>query len=425
MRSTKILVSFVLVLLLSGMVLASDYTPRTGVLSPEDVDFGGKTVNILVQDLTWVAPNGGNPTDERIAAAEELFNVKINLGAMGSVDNVIARIMANDSAYDLLRFNHRSGYYPLVSQGMLLASSDYLPEEYFEELPRTDRYALDKLVYEGNNYGFGVMYGKFNASMMIMNYNQDIIDESGLEDPYDLWTQGRWNYEVFEEMIVALTIDTDGDGAIDQHGFTNIANSIAAYRFMPFNGAEVAKKDENGKWVYALNQPEAINALNIIAGWRDLGVMGDNAVFGTSHLAGLRHGIAAGDNIGIVPFPTGPDVEENQWPVFDFSSNFLPVNSAYPEGLIALADFLFREEDTEEYFDFYVNSYMTNRNHMHVYETGADSWLGEGDAFQNSGIWDVTNDAVTPVVLGERGAAAAVDEVAQQAQAALDDLFRQ
>jgi len=51
------------------------------VLSSDQVDFGGKTVNILVGDLDWVVYNGGKPLDERIAEAEQLFNVKIEVGA--------------------------------------------------------------------------------------------------------------------------------------------------------------------------------------------------------------------------------------------------------------------------------------------------------------------------------------------------------
>ena len=432
--NSKLVISVVmLMVLLTSVGFASDYQPRPGVLSPEEVDFGGETVTILVQDLKWVVHNGGNPTDERIEEAQELFNVNIELGEMGSVESMMGRIMAGDSTYDVIRINHRSGYFPLVSGGMLYPVSQILPDEYFEALPTPDQYSIKKLAFKGDLYGFGVTYGLFNGSMMITMYNKDLIEEAGLEDPYDLWLEGRWDYDAMEKIGLALTQDTDGDGELDQWGLNSITSSFALYRFMPSNGAEIAKQDENGKWVYTLNQKEAIEAINTVYRWNnELKIMGSGdfnlgqvAINPHTHLAGARHAVAAGVNVGFVPQPKGPHVEENQWPTFDFSANFLPVNVAYPEGMIALVDFLFREEDGEEYLDFYINSYMTSRDHLDVYMAGAESWRGEGDVFQNSGLWDVTNDAITAVMNGEKSAAAATDEVAQQAQAFLDDLFEQ
>lgn len=429
MRKFGLSVMMLVVVLISSAVLVSAYSPSPGVLDPQDVDFGGKTVSILIRDIDWVVFNGGKPTEERVAEAEELYNVKIEVGTFSGSDAIMSRIMANDSTYDIIRTNHRSGYFPLVSSGMLSPISQIMPPEYFESLPTPDQYTIEKLAFRGDLYGFGVTYGLFNGSMMIFRYNKDLIEEAGLEDPYELWLEDRWDWEKFEEMCIALTKDTDGDGVIDQFGYYDVGNSTAAYRFLPFNGAEVAKRDENGKWVYALNEPEAINALNIIVRWRNLGILGsggyEKVAFAGSHVAGMRHDLAAGANFGYIPYPKGPDVETNQWPVFDFSSNFLPVNVAYPEGMIALADFLFREEDGEEYLDFYINTYMKTREQLDAYMAGVDQWYGEGDVFQWSGLWDTTDAAVNAVLNGEKGAAAALDEVAPQAQAFLDDLFDQ
>ncbi|MFB5066838.1 MAG: hypothetical protein ACE3NC_06625 [Candidatus Wallacebacter cryptica] len=428
MKRNVSLIMLIAVMLLAAAVSASAYTPRPGVLSPDEVDFGGKTVTIQIRDVDWVIHNGGKPLDERIAEAEELFNVKIETATFGWFDALMARIMSGDSTYDIFRFNHRSGYFPLVSAGMLYPVGQILPEEYYESLPQADQYAIEKLAYEGEYYGFGVMHGLFNATMSIMSYDYDKIEEAGLEDPYQLWKEGRWDYKTFEEYCVALTQDTDGDGVIDQWGYVDVANAVGAIRFLPcFNGVEFAQQDENGKWVFALNRNELINGLNLVHRWRnELGILGGTAVFHGSHLAGLRHRIAAGDiEFGMVPHPIGPDMDRHYYPAFDFSSNFLPINAEYPEGLIALADFLFREEDTEEYLDFYINNYMVSREHMEVYMAGVEGWAGEGDAFQNTELWDLLGGPIGEVVRGEKGAAAAIDEVAPQAQSFLDDLFGQ
>lgn len=422
MRSLVLLIALVLI---ANLAVAGDYTPRIGVLGPDEVDFGGKTVTVITRDIDWVVYNGGKPTEERIAEAEQLYNVKIELSTFTGTDALMSRIMANDSTYDIFRFNHRSGYFPLVSAGMLFPMSQILPEEYFAELPTPDLYTIEKLAFRGDYYGFGVTYDLFNGSMMLMNYKKEIIREENLADPYELWLEDQWDWEAFEKMMIAVTKDTDGDGVVDQYGFYDLTNGTGAYRFIPFNDAEVAKKDESGNWVYTLNEPNAINAVNLINKWRNLGILGSNPVFGTGHLAGIRNRLAAGEEIGLVPFPKGPDVERYYYPVFDFASNFLPVNVAYPEGLIALADFLFREGDGQEYLDFYINSYMQTRDHLDVYMAGAENWRGEGETFQNSGLWAITDPAMSAALNGEKGVAAAVDEVKPEAQAFLDDLFDQ
>ncbi|MGB4141165.1 MAG: hypothetical protein WBK98_07665, partial [Limnochordia bacterium] len=156
-RKLKAIVLFSVIASLFAVLGSSGlaYTPRPGVLSPDQVDFGGKTVNILVGDLNWVVYNGGKPLEERIAEAEALFNCKIEVGATGGANAMIARILAGDSTYDILRFEHRGGYFPLVTQGMLYPVSDILPPEYFESLPTADRYSIEKLQFRGKLYGFG------------------------------------------------------------------------------------------------------------------------------------------------------------------------------------------------------------------------------------------------------------------------------
>ncbi|MFY9202610.1 MAG: hypothetical protein WAO96_03120, partial [Limnochordia bacterium] len=98
-----------------GFASASDYEPPPGVLSPDEVDFGGKTVTIVSSDF-WKAL----PPEDRIAEAEEVFNVNIETLLIDNADLMIARIMSGDSTYDIIQQAHRVAYFPLVTAGMLL-----------------------------------------------------------------------------------------------------------------------------------------------------------------------------------------------------------------------------------------------------------------------------------------------------------------
>lgn len=160
--------------------------------------------------------------------------------------------------------------------------------------------------------------------MMITMYNKDLIEEAGLEDPYDLWLEDRWTYEEMEKIGIALTQDTDGDGEIDQWGIGAIGYPFGVYRVAPSNGAEIAKPDENGKWVYTFNSKETIEVLNTLARWQnELQIVGGGdfnlntvGIVPQTHLAGARHAINAGVNVGYVPQPKGPHVDSNKWPTF-------------------------------------------------------------------------------------------------------------
>jgi ABC-type glycerol-3-phosphate transport system substrate-binding protein len=407
-----------------GLAFAENYVPYPGVLSPGEVDFGGKTVTII---------RGGLPNDsERVALAEELFNVKLETLRLDNAEQIMARIMAGDSTYDIIRQPHREGYLKLVSSGMLLPSDDYLPNDFFESLPNADKQIIEKLKYNGKRYGIGVHAGVVNDSIMIMSYNKDLLEKHNQPDPYELYLDGKWTYEALEAIATAITMDTDGDGIIDQRGITDVSNHGAFIRFAPSNGAEIAVL-EDGKWVYAYNRENAIYALNTIIRWREMGIMGAgdyNAgkvgfVIHT-HLGGNRHAQAAGINFGLVPMPMGPHVDSYSYPAFDFPIMCLPVNVEYPEGLISLANFLFREEDTVQKLDQMVNDWMTTSDHYEFYTTALENWKGEGDIFQWSGLWDdIMQTPIQEALAGTKGAAAAMDEVANQAQAFLDDLFRQ
>lgn len=422
MRKIILLIIVCLLLIFSTGVLASDYITRPGVLSPEQVDFEGKTVTII---------RGKLPDDEeRVKQAEKLFNVKLETLRLDNPDQFIARIIAGDSSYDIIRHQHREGYFPLVYEGMLLPADDYLPDEFFDSLPNTDRYIIEKLKFNGKRYGIGVYTGVVNDSMMLISYNKDMLKKYNQPDPYELYLSGQWTYEAFEEIAIAVTMDTDGDGMIDQYGLPTMTRHADFIRFAPSNGAELAV-EEDGKWVFAYNRENAIHVLNTVNRWAELGIMGSGnynlgeVAFRITHLGGNRNAQAAGINFGFVPLPKGPHTDEYQYPAFDFFIMYLPVNAEYPEGLIALANFLYREEDSHEHLEQMINDWMTRSEHLEVYLEATEAWKGEGDVFQSTGLWTVLKEPIESVLEGTKGAAAAMDEIAPAAQSFLDDIFRQ
>jgi len=421
--SLMLFVMVFVMVMAAGLVYADDYELPPGVKSPDEVDFGGKTVTII---------RGALPSDEeRVELAQELFNVKLETLRLENADSIIARIMAGDSKYDIIRAPHREGYFALVSAGMLLPASDYLPPEFYEWLPGPDRYAIEKLQYQGKYYGIGIHEDLFNESMMIAAYNRDLIDMYGLPDPWDLYLAGEWTWAAMEELAIVITQDTDGDGVIDQRGITDIPNRDNFIRFAHSNGVETAAQVD-GKWVFTYNTEAAVEAFNTIIRWREMGIMGSGdfnagkvGISLNNHLANVRHAKAAGVNYGLVPMPRGPHADRHYYATFAFMMMTLPVNVEDPDAMIALANFLYRPGDRQEVLDRFVNEYMNDQQHFRAYMEAIENYRGEGDPFQYTAIWDNLGTPVSQILSGQKGAAAAMDEIAPTIQAQLNDLFKQ
>src|SRR5690606_15584244 len=64
---------------------------------------------------------------------------------------------------------------------------------------------------DGQTYGL-----PWIAQPVVLYYNTDLFDAAGVEYP-----EPGWTWDDFIEKAKALTLDTDGDGNIDQYGFVN------------------------------------------------------------------------------------------------------------------------------------------------------------------------------------------------------------
>ena len=86
-------------------------------------------------------------------------------------------------------------------------------------------------------------------------FNMQMIAEAGLEDPRVLWEKGEWTWDTFNDYCEALTKDTDGDGQIDQYGYSGYMMETFE-QLMMSNGANIAQgKDQK------LDSPATIEAL--------------------------------------------------------------------------------------------------------------------------------------------------------------------
>lgn len=80
-----------------------------------------------------------------------------------------------------------------------------------------------------------------NFSSLVVYYDKDLFDAAGLPYPSDDWT-----WDDFVDTATALTLDTDGDGTIDQYG---VGLQVSAYRLASFlwqNGGDMVVMGDQG-----------------------------------------------------------------------------------------------------------------------------------------------------------------------------------
>ena len=115
----------------------------------------------------------------------------------------------------------------------------------------------------GGQYGFacGTEYGSFTGVF----FNKAIFKMMGVDPdlPYDLQSEGKWNWEEFRHLCMVLTKDLDNDGIIDIHGVSGDPE-LVCYGALLSNGTDLFTKDGNGLLTVNANDEKVIESLNFV-----------------------------------------------------------------------------------------------------------------------------------------------------------------
>ncbi|MBE2201338.1 MAG: sugar ABC transporter substrate-binding protein [Anaerolinea sp.] len=137
-------------------------------------------------------------------------------------------------------FAEQGGLAPL---GPYLANSDVIEEsDFFKE--STDSFYLNEQLWCIPQ----------NISSLVVYYNQDLFDAAGVPYPTDDWT-----WDDFLTAARALTIDSDGDGRIDQYGASIEPNLFRLAPFIWQAGGELVDNLQKPTRL-TIDTPEALRA---------------------------------------------------------------------------------------------------------------------------------------------------------------------
>ncbi len=260
----------------------------TEAAATEAADSGAVTIKVM----SFFAYDNPEVEQAVVAAFEEAnpdINVEFESVPMSDIFLKYKTLIAGDEAADVMAFNYDNSYV-FASMGVLEPLDSYIESTAYDT-SKIFQSTLDMFKVEGVQYSMPATF-----SDVVLFYNKDMFDAAGLEYPQRDWTQ--------EDLIAAakaLTVDTDGDGKIDQFGYTFPWWPVVLEMY----GASIWEGT-----TCTMNSPEAVKAIQTIVDARyvekysptadQLAEQGDWDMFIAGKLA---------------MFPTGP------WAVQPFNDN--------------------------------------------------------------------------------------------------------
>jgi ABC-type glycerol-3-phosphate transport system substrate-binding protein len=161
--------------------------------------------------------------------------------------------IASNTPYD--GFYTSNADYPLMyTKKYVQPITDYVPID--KDLMNIQ--AMDTFFKYNDAYYLAV--AKDGVSPYIMFYNKTMISENGLDDPYQLYKEGKWTFDKMAKMANEVTKDTDGDGINNIWGLATYYPSA----FLGMNYTSAMTFDSNGKFKTNLDSPALIHALEMV-----------------------------------------------------------------------------------------------------------------------------------------------------------------
>ncbi len=197
---------------------------------PEDLDFGGRTVNLVwnpltaMREINFESLNGevvddalytaGLAVSERLNVSFSLIPIESNNSTQGNFVKAVSKsVMAGGGDYDFM-YGYSRAFATLAADGML---SDLKETKYIGlDQPWWARRLLDqstinkKLYFATGDISAALLY-----NMVVTFFNKQMIADFVLENPYELVDGGKWTIDKMAEMCKGIYSDLNGNGTPD------------------------------------------------------------------------------------------------------------------------------------------------------------------------------------------------------------------
>ena len=277
-----------------------------------DVDISGKK-------LKWLGIYDLNPTNDsperspELALFEDTYGASIEYVPTTSdkrFDDLATSILGGTSP-DIFAYEWRSFPYD-ISKGQYQPIDSLVD---WEQPKWADvKETADQFVWKGEHYIAPLGYS-FNDTQVLM-YNKTTIANEGLEDPYELYLNGEWDWTAFTDMMKTFVENGSGSERYGIGGWwANAFVYTAGETMVTYDGTKFGNNIRSATIEKAQGVLEDIFKNNLIKrGW-----IGGESAFVDDSLLFYSMGTWAynaaalsvpDDEIQIVPFPKDPDSDK-------------------------------------------------------------------------------------------------------------------
>ena len=257
----------------SGNTGSGDLVPHLG-----KADYSGKTLRVLASlenDVfgdAQIAPEEFNsePVNDAVVErnrrleGEYGFNIEVIYAPDFDkfTDRVRQDMMSGSDDYDVIS----SGLMylaPLVVDGLLLDlktiedSHLKLDEDWWDTASNKDMSIGNKLFFTT-----GDIFVLDDENTRLTYFNKDLIDEYGLDNPYDLVKEGKWTLDNMYKMMKAVAHE-DGDGVMNVTGddvWGLVGGAFEAYQYILGCNCPQIYKDEDDIPYLGMVEEKSVNA---------------------------------------------------------------------------------------------------------------------------------------------------------------------
>ena len=276
------------------------------------------TVDLTGQTLKWMGFYDLNPTNDsperstELALFEDTYGAKVEYIATTNAtrfDDLATAILGGDPP-DIFIYEWRAFPYDIV-KGQYQPIDSIVDWE--DPMWADVKDQADRFIWKGEHYIAPLGYS-FNDSQILM-YNSTTFEDEGLDDPYELYTQGKWDWNAFTDAMNTYV----GNGS-DRFGicgwWANAFVYTAGDTLVTYDGNKFTNNLYSPKVERAQNIVEQICANNLVkSGWYtgDVFTNGGDTLFysmGTWAFSDVAKAYD-GDDIQIVPFPRDPEQDKD------------------------------------------------------------------------------------------------------------------
>ena len=301
---------------------------------------GDNSVDISGQTITWLADYDINPTnnnDRSVALSlfEDVYGAKVRFVQADSNEKFskLATMILSGDEVDMFPYE-----WDAVPNGVV--KDQYEPlDPYFDIMGVNDGLwddmedVIDMFKYNGNHYVVPFTI----SDPLLITYSRKLMEAEGLDDPYELYLDGDWDWDVFMDMMESFV-----SGASDGQTRYGI-NGWFGQAIIQSTGHTVINYDGN-KFENNIDDPEIEKAellMQEIASkhlyypdW--IGYFPDDESTLFFAMADWALGSSNAKNpdsdLMIVPFPKAPDADEN-YLCCNFAAKMLIKNSTKGEAV--------------------------------------------------------------------------------------------